>query len=125
MIFHSKMKKIITVVEDDHDLRNLLAIAVQNAGYEVIAVADGVQFMRDLAQNLDSSLYILDINLGAVNGYEICRALKSADSHKRVILVSANPDLPVYAQQSNADDYLVKPIRLKLLIDKINLLLKD
>jgi two-component system, OmpR family, phosphate regulon response regulator PhoB len=121
------MKKKLTVIDDDHDLRNLLQIALRNEGYDVTTFSNGREFLDSVADASPAELYIIDINLGGISGYEVCKQLKTIEKTKAksVILISANPEVQQLAAEAPADDYLLKPISIKILLDKIKLSLKD
>jgi CheY-like chemotaxis protein len=74
-----------------------------------------------------SALYVIDINLGGMNGYEICCEIKKEPATKNsiVILMSANPDLPQLAAHAGADDHMIKPFSQKVLLERIVELLPD
>jgi DNA-binding response OmpR family regulator len=121
------MKKKLTVIDDDSDLRNLLQIALKNEGFDVVSYANGREFLESIPENDPAEVYVIDINLGGITGYEICERLKALNStkSKAVILISANPDVQELAQASCADDYMLKPISLKILIQKVKELIRD
>ena len=121
------MKKKITVIDDDNDLRKLLQIALTNEGFDVVSFSNGKQFLESIPEHSPAEVYVIDINLGGITGYELCQRLKSLDTTttKGVILISANPDIHQLAKESRADDHMVKPISLKVLIQKVKQLIKD
>jgi DNA-binding response OmpR family regulator len=121
------MKARITVIDDDRDLRSLLQIALRIEGYEVQVFANGRDFLESLDGLEPSEMYIIDINLGGITGYEICQYLKSHDStrNSQVILVSANPEVQQYSEEVKSDDYLIKPFSQKELMQRIAKLLAN
>jgi len=116
--------KQITVVEDDPDLKHLIAIALKSNGYEVNIQNEWTGLPEILAD-----LYILDINLGnGMDGIDICKQLKSRSSGTKtpfVILVSANPDLRRMAVEACADATLTKPFTTHELLQKVSAYLRD
>jgi DNA-binding response OmpR family regulator len=121
------MKKKLTVIDDDHDLRNLLQIALRNEGYEVVTFSNGKEFLDNVGESSPADLCIIDINLGGISGNDVCKELKTMEKTKSkpVILISANPDVQQLAIQAPADDFLIKPISIKILLEKIHRLTKD
>ena len=116
----------ITVIDDDEDLRNLLQIALRLEGFEVNGFANGDEFMKVVESSAPSDLYVIDINLGGITGFEICRRLKS-NAHTKfgyVILISANPEVQQLSQDVSADDYMLKPFSQRELMKKIGALLQ-
>jgi DNA-binding response OmpR family regulator len=115
------MKGRITVIDDDKDLRSLLQIALRIEGFDVVCFANGSEFMEAINTTESSDLYIIDINLGGISGFELCQYLKSfaTTSQSVVILISANPEVQQLSREVKADDYLLKPFSQKDLMQKI------
>lgn len=115
------MKKRLIVIDDDNDLRNLLQIALKTEGYEVTSYSNGKEFLDTVDSEPPADLYIIDINLGGLTGYEVCQRMRSSEriGNKSIILISANPDVQQFASQAAANDYMIKPISLKVLFQKI------
>gem|GEM_PF-5138335 len=103
------------------DLRSLLQIALRIEGFEVIAYANGAEFMAVIDEAEPSDVYIIDINLGGMRGFELCQIIKSFSKTKtsRVILISANAEVQQLTSEVRADDYLIKPFTQKELTQKI------
>jgi DNA-binding response OmpR family regulator len=115
------MKNRVTIIDDDPDLRQLIAIALRAAGYQVGIKADGADYTSQ--NDALADLFIIDIDLGGISGLDICRKLKEKQEGKTipvVILISANPDLRALAEEVCADDTLPKPFNAKQLIRKIS-----
>jgi two-component system, OmpR family, phosphate regulon response regulator PhoB len=121
------MNRKITVIDDDSDLRNLLQIALRLEGFEVQIYANGEEFIKSEHAATPASLYVIDINLGGIDGYEICNLLKADAKTKgsHVILISANPELPQLAMNARADDYIFKPFSQRDLMQRVSDLLGD
>lgn len=115
----------ITIIEDNDDLRNLMRIPLESAGYEVVTYGDD-NFLHDFKGSL-SQLYFIDLDLGGVSGLDVCRRLKNSKDNKGapiIIIISANPDVRELAMQACADDVLSKPFKLKDLLLKVEQYLK-
>ena len=112
------MKKIM-VADDDAGILDAMQIMLEDAGYEVEAIADGnlVQEMKGDVPDL----LLLDIWMSGIDGSAICRHLKSQTrtKHIPIILCSANKDTQKLAQESGADDFLAKPFEMNDLLDKV------
>lgn len=94
---------------------------LQAAGYDVVALSNG----NSLSGKSESvpDLYLIDLNLGAMSGLEICKRIKSkkhSESIPVVIIISANPDVRQLATEACADDTLSKPFSVKELLKKIS-----
>jgi DNA-binding response OmpR family regulator len=115
------MKGRISVIDDDNDLRSLLQIALRIEGFEVTGYANGAELLEAIDKVEPALLYIIDINLGGMSGFEICAYLKS-DPHTSksfVILISANPEVQQLSQEVKADGYIMKPFSQKEMVHKI------
>lgn len=120
-----KKKKKITIIDDDSDLRNLLLVVLRFYNFEVEIFSSGEEF---LARHKESSpkdfpdLYIIDINLGGINGIDLCRNLKTSPVTKSVpvIIISAHPEIEKLAKDVCADESLAKPFSQKILKDVIS-----
>jgi DNA-binding response OmpR family regulator len=104
---------LIVIVEDDRDIRELIALILDEDGYETVATSTGADAMEECRERVPD-LVLLDISLpGELSGLEVCRRLR-ADSRLAglpVMLLTArarSEDVEAgYA--AGADDYLVKP----------------
>jgi DNA-binding response OmpR family regulator len=116
------MKKKITVVDDETDLRNLLRLTLLSAGYDVELYSNGEEFIAQ--SKMDSDFYIVDIDLGKMTGLEVCQYLKAAKAKGPVVLISADPEIRSLAEKACADGALSKPFTQAELIRNINLYLR-
>lgn len=115
------MKRKITIIEDDNDLRGLMQSPLLAAGYDVCMLSEGNSFISRM-ENV-SHLYLIDINLMGVSGLEICKKIKSQKPGEIVpvvIIISGNPDVRRLATEACADDALPKPFTTKELLAKIS-----
>jgi two-component system phosphate regulon response regulator PhoB len=115
------VKRKITIIEDDNDLRGLMQSPLLAAGYDVCILSEGNNFISKSEQ--DPHLYLIDINLVGVSGLEICKRIKSQKPGEVVpvvIIISANPDVRRLAAEACADDALPKPFTTKELLGKIS-----
>lgn len=103
------MKDIIMVVDDSLDLREVLALYLRNAGYEVIEACDGIDAMEKLKDN-SISLMILDIMMPRIDGFELIRKL-GKNRNFPVIFLSAKSEVQdkIMGLHLGADDYISKP----------------
>jgi two-component system phosphate regulon response regulator PhoB len=114
----------ILVVDDDEDVRTLLARALGAEGFRVEAVADGAAARRHLAV-LDADLVVLDLTLPAEDGLDILTELR-AGSDVPVILLTGRgaEDDRILGLKLGADDYLVKPFSPAELAARISSVLR-
>ena len=115
----------ILLVEDDDNLRRLMATVLKRNRFNVLQAANGKDAI-DLAENNHIDLMVCDIMLPEVNGYEVTRAIREYNENMPVIMVTALETLDDKRRgfASGADDYMVKPIDTDELIMRINALLR-
>ena len=84
------MSKKILIVEDEEDILELLSVAFEDLGdYEIICARDGEEALR-IAKTNNPCIILLDVALPKLNGYEVCRSVKSDPgmSHTKVLMLS-------------------------------------
>ena len=115
----------ILLVEDDDNLRRLMATVLKRNRFNVLQAANGKDAI-DLAENNHIDLMVCDIMLPEVNGYEVTRAIREYNDNMPVIMVTALETLDDKRRgfATGADDYMVKPIDTDELIMRINALLR-
>ena len=115
----------ILLVEDNPHIMEINALALEDAGFEIIR-ADTVKRCRELLGFYDVDLAVLDIMLPDGDGLELCREIKSK-YRLPILFLSAlgeNPDI-VNGLSTGGDDYLPKPYDLDVLIARVNALLRS
>jgi DNA-binding response OmpR family regulator len=107
------MTHSIMLVDDDKDLRTLMALILKREGYLVVEASNADEATALLTIGVPG-LFVLDIMMPGMNGFELCRYLKAhrATAQRPVILFSARSDEASMFEgiASGADLYLVKPI---------------
>jgi DNA-binding response OmpR family regulator len=115
----------VLVVDDDGDIRTLIAAILSRAGYRAEAVDGGVPALA-AAHSEAPELYVLDVNMPGMSGLDLCRTLKADHrTHAPVLMVSANAtdeDIAA-AYAAGADAYLPKPFTRPELLRRIDDLL--
>jgi DNA-binding response OmpR family regulator len=102
----------ILLVEDDPDLREAMAAALDSDGHTVDSRADGSAAMQALAEHR-YDLVVLDVGLGGPpDGVEVCRRLRLIDTDVYVMMLTARDGEAeiVLALEAGADDYVTKPV---------------
>lgn len=103
------MKDIILVVDDEKDLRDVLKLYLENAGYEVLEAENGLEAL-DILSKSDISLMILDIMMPEMDGFELIKKL-GEDRDFPIIFLSARTKVQdkILGLNLGADDYIEKP----------------
>ena len=115
----------ILIVEDEQAVARGLEYALKAEGFEVYWARTGRQAL-DLMRREQPDLITLDLRLPDISGYDVCRALRS-EAHRQPILMLTAKDEEldkVLGLELGADDYMVKPYRVRELISQIRALLR-
>nr|WP_284237890.1 response regulator transcription factor [Paenibacillus glycanilyticus] len=114
------MMHTIYLVEDEEHLNHLLKVYLEKEGYEVVSFYDGESAMQRMAHSPD--LWILDIMLPDIDGYQLIKAIKEHNHFTPVIFMSArNQELDrVIGLELGSDDYLSKPFLPRELVIRTN-----
>ncbi len=115
----------ILLVEDEVKIANTLQKGLIENGYHVDVAFDGIIGQRLFMAN-SYNLVILDINLPGINGYELCKFIRTHDQHIPMIMLTAmsTTDDKIEGFDSGTDDYMLKPFEFKELLVRIRALLK-
>ena len=117
----------ILIVDDDPDIIEILRYNLSLAGYEVKSANNGKVAIKK-AKSFIPEIILLDVMMPVMDGIEACSQLKkiSSLSNTMIIFLSArNEDFTqISAFDSGADDYISKPVKPKILLMKINSILK-
>ena len=116
----------ILVVDDEIYIVHILDFSLGMEGYEVVTALDGEQALEKVKTE-KPDLIVLDIMMPKLDGYEVCKNIKSSAStqHIPVILLSAkgrNVDHKL-GFDVGADDYITKPFSPRKMVERINQLL--
>lgn len=121
------MNDTILVVEDEPDIRELVAYHLEQSGFAVVLAADGEQALSALEQER-VGLVVLDLMLPGISGLEVCRRLKQTPRTQAipVLMLTARAEEVdrVVGLELGADDYLVKPFSLRELVLRIRAILR-
>ena len=108
------MAKLL-VVEDDKNIRRMLALFLESRGHEVRAVADGAAALVVLAEEPDVRLVLSDLRMAEINGLELLESIRGRYPEMLVVLMTAyaTVETAVAAMKAGAYDYLSKPLALE------------
>lgn len=114
----------ILVVDDDRVLADVVAFTLRREGYEVLQAYDGASALQRWS-NEKPDLIILDVNMPQVNGFEVCRQVRSQDNTPIILLtVRGEEDDIVVGLEIGADDYIVKPFSPRQLVARVKAILR-
>jgi len=112
----------ILLVDDDAELRDELAAALTEVGYEVVSASNGREALEQLKARPLPRVIVLDLLMPVMNGWEFCDAARGDPTMGKIPIVvtsgavSRDPASPYYI---NVDDFITKPFDLDELLVKI------
>ena len=122
----SNVKKIL-IADDEPDILEIIQYNLQAEGFEVVTARNGNEAIEKAKRTLPD-LIILDIMMPGKTGMEVCNLLRQQPAFKNTIIIFltalSDESSEVKGLESGADDYLTKPIRPKVLVSKVNALLR-
>jgi DNA-binding response OmpR family regulator len=115
----------ILVAEDQADIRDLIVLNLQQAGYEVTACADGIKALESQAGQA-SDLLVLDLMMPGLDGLEVIKALRARGRDTPILMLTAkSTELDrVLGLELGADDYLSKPFSMAEFLARVKALLR-
>ncbi len=120
-------KKKILLIEDEEELVTMMRMRLQASGYEMISASDGEEGLEKVQEG-KPDLILLDIVMPKLDGWSLCRQLKSDAQAKDIPIImvtaSGNKDLVEKCREAGADDLVVKPFDADDLLNKISECLK-
>ena len=113
------------VVDDEPNIRDLLASSLRFAGYDVLSAGDGTEALR-LATTEKPDLVILDVMLPDMDGFTVTRKLRASGIDMPILFLTAKDDMrdKVEGLQAGGDDYVTKPFGLEEVVARINAILR-
>lgn len=117
----------ILIVEDDSDIRALMAFHLRNHGYTTEEAKDGEEALEMLSSSVPD-LVLLDLMLPKLSGLDVLSAIRSGSSTKRIPVIVASAltgenDI-IKSLEDGADDYITKPFSPKILCARVHSLLR-
>jgi two-component system alkaline phosphatase synthesis response regulator PhoP len=120
-------KGTICIVEDEEDIREILEIQLKREGYTAITADTGEKGLRLIREHVPQ-LVLLDVMLPGMDGFDVCRALRSEKSTREipVIMLTARGEEAdvVTGLEIGADDYITKPFSPRVVISRIKSVLR-
>jgi DNA-binding response OmpR family regulator len=123
----SRVDGRVLVVEDDANIRDLIALHLRVEGLEVAAVADGADGLAR-ARTEPFDLIILDVMLPGLDGITVCGAIRrgSANTTTPILMLTARREESdkVLGLETGADDYVTKPFGVRELVARVRALMR-
>jgi two-component system OmpR family response regulator len=115
----------LLVVDDEPNIRELLATSLRFAGFEVHAAADGLSALK-LAKDVEPDLVVLDVMLPDLDGFAVTRRLRERGQFVPVLFLTARDDTAdkVQGLTVGGDDYVTKPFSLEEVVARIRAVLR-
>ena|SRR6218665_2194876 len=117
----------IAIIDDEEDIRDILAYNLQKEGFQVFVAENGKSGI-ELCKNERPDLILLDVMMPGMDGIEVCENIRNTSGLENVLicfLTARNEDYSQIAGlDAGADDYIAKPIKPRVLISRINALLR-
>ena len=122
-----KKETCILLIDDKPFIHKILKYHLSSEGYKIIT-AENCSKGIELARERKPQLIILDVMLPATDGVEACKQLRKIPELSNTIITFLSTSIEEFSQiaglDSGADDYIIKPIKPKILLGKINALLR-
>ncbi|HEX2732171.1 MAG TPA: response regulator [Polyangiaceae bacterium] len=115
------MARTILVVDDSRTVRQQVSSALQDAGFEVIEAADGVEGLDQLNAHSEVAAIICDINMPRMNGLELVESIKARTATLPVVMLTTEgqSELIQRAKAAGARGWIVKPFKPDLLVSAV------
>lgn len=112
--------KTVLIVEDEKNIVDILRFNLQREGYQTLEAYDGTDGLAK-ARSANPDLILLDVMLPKMNGFDVCKTLRSQGSSVPVIILTAREEESdkVLGLEIGADDYITKPFSMRELIARV------
>lgn len=114
----------VLLADDDRDLQQVIGLILDDAGFEVLFADNGFQAL-EIWRSTAIDVVILDFNMPGINGIQACTMIRQKSLIPILIITgNTNEEYIVRGLEAGADDYLVKPIRPRELVARVQALLR-
>jgi len=114
--------RTILIVDDSETVRNHVARALKEAGFDVVQASDGVEGLRE-AQAGEFALILLDVSMPRMGGMELLDRLRQEEKTRDVpvlVLTTEMQELMIQrAKRAGAAGWIIKPVKMQLLVEAI------
>lgn len=119
------METKILLVEDEDNIRKLVASYLIKEGFKVVEASDGEEAITKFDDDLDFSLIILDVMMPKKDGYEVASYIRNASDVPILMLTARDTEIDeITGFNSGADEYISKPFSPKILVARVKNLLR-
>ncbi|MEX1190503.1 MAG: response regulator transcription factor [Brumimicrobium sp.] len=120
-------KHTLLIVDDDPDILEMISYNAKKEGYEVHCAKDGEEGIK-LASRVEPDLILLDVMMPKMDGIEVCQIIRENNKIEQPIIAFLTSRSEDYSQiagfKAGGDDYITKPIRPRVLVSRIEALLR-
>lgn len=117
----------ILLVDDDHDILEIVSYNLKKEGYNIVVANNGLEGVEK-AKKYMPQLIVLDVMMPEMDGIEACENIRSIPGMESVLITFLTARSEDYSQlagfDAGADDFITKPIKPRILVSKINALLR-
>ena len=117
----------LLLIDDEPDILEFLSYSLKKEGFKIFTASNGEEGVR-MAQQVSPSLILLDVMMPVMDGIETCQIIRKDLNITQPIIAFLTSRAEDYSQiagfEAGADDYITKPIRPRLLISKVESLLR-
>ncbi len=114
------MGKTVLIIEDEQNIVDILSFNLAREGYDTLEAYDGPTGLQ-LAREQNPDLILLDLMLPGIDGFEVCRQLRSEGSSIPILMLTAREEEEdkVLGLELGADDYITKPFSMRELMARV------
>ena len=118
-------KTRVLIVDDEPNIRDLLATSLRFAGYEIQTAANGAQAVSAVTES-EPDIILLDVMLPDMNGFSVTKKLRSSGIQAPILFLTARDDVEdkITGLTVGGDDYLTKPFSLDEVVARIQAILR-
>ena len=117
-----KRKTKILIVDDEKDILEFVSYNLKREGFIVDTLSNGKTAV-DIAKKMHPDLILLDVMMPGMDGIEVCEEIRRTPEIRHILIAMLSARAESYSQiagfDAGADDYLIKPIRPKVLVSRI------
>jgi two-component system response regulator ChvI len=118
------MSRTIALVDDDRNILTSVSMALESEGFTVSCYSDGEEALAGLLKN-PVDLAVLDIKMPRMDGMELLQKIRAGSNCPVIFLTSKDDEIDEFlGLRMGADDYISKPFSQRLLIERINVILR-